>query len=57
MLRNLPSAHLSDGPFAVLLDCPRLLDFDVKLAHFRQQMRRMDMRAGVTQGVRSSFLI
>ncbi|GMR46827.1 hypothetical protein PMAYCL1PPCAC_17022 [Pristionchus mayeri] len=37
-------ASLQDGPFAILAACPKLLDFDVKRAHFRKQLGRMDDR-------------
>lgn len=34
--------HLSDGPFAVLVDHTRILDFDVKRRYFRTELERMD---------------
>ncbi|GMT21745.1 hypothetical protein PFISCL1PPCAC_13042, partial [Pristionchus fissidentatus] len=37
-------ASLTDGPFAVLAACPKLLDFDVKRTHFRKQLGKMDDR-------------
>ncbi|XP_068082120.1 E3 ubiquitin-protein ligase HUWE1 [Anabrus simplex] len=36
------SAHLADGPFAVLVDHTRVLDFDVKRRYFRSELDRMD---------------
>ncbi|XP_076304373.1 LOW QUALITY PROTEIN: HECT, UBA and WWE domain containing E3 ubiquitin protein ligase 1 [Tachypleus tridentatus] len=33
---------LADGPFAVLVDHTRVLDFDVKRRYFRQELERMD---------------
>lgn len=33
---------LSDGPFSVLVDHTRVLDFDVKRRYFRQELERMD---------------
>ncbi len=33
---------LADGPFAVLVDHTRVLDFDVKRRYFRQDLERMD---------------
>ncbi|UYV80320.1 HUWE1 [Cordylochernes scorpioides] len=33
---------LVDGPFAVLVDHTRVLDFDVKRRYFRQELERMD---------------
>lgn len=36
------TTHLSDGPFAVLVDHTRVLDFDVKLRYFRTELERMD---------------
>ena len=36
------SVHLSDGPFAVLVDHTRILDFDVKRRYFRTELERMD---------------
>lgn len=33
---------LSQGPFAVLVDHTRVLDFDVKRRYFRQELERMD---------------
>lgn len=35
---------LTDGPFAVLTQMPKLLDFDVKRIYFRKQMQRIDER-------------
>ncbi|XP_044765781.1 E3 ubiquitin-protein ligase HUWE1 isoform X3 [Coccinella septempunctata] len=39
------SANLADGPFAVLVDHTRILDFDIKRRYFRAELERMD--AGV----------
>lgn len=36
------NVHLSDGPFAVLVDHTRVLDFDVKRRFFRQELERAD---------------
>jgi E3 ubiquitin-protein ligase HUWE1 len=36
------SAHLADGPFAVLVDHTRVLDFDVKRRYFRIELERLD---------------
>ncbi|KAG1653506.1 E3 ubiquitin-protein ligase HUWE1 [Nymphon striatum] len=36
------TTHLADGPFAVLVDHTRILDFDVKRRYFRQELERMD---------------
>lgn len=33
---------LADGPFSVLVDHTRVLDFDVKRRYFRQELNRMD---------------
>ena len=33
---------LADGPFSVLVDHTRVLDFDVKRRYFRQELDRMD---------------
>lgn len=33
---------LSDGPFSVLVDHTRVLDFDIKRRYFRQELERMD---------------
>jgi len=35
---------LSDGPFSVLVDYTKVLDFDVKRRYFRQELERMDER-------------
>lgn len=35
---------LTDGPFAVLTQMPKLLDFDVKRIYFRKQMQKIDER-------------
>lgn len=34
--------HLSDGPFAVLVDHTRILDFDVKRKYFYTELERLD---------------
>ena len=36
------SVHLANGPFAVLVDHTRILDFDVKRRYFRQELERLD---------------
>lgn len=36
------STHLSDGPFAVLVDHTRILDFDVKRKYFQTELERLD---------------
>ncbi|CAN0188024.1 unnamed protein product [Lampetra planeri] len=36
------TTHLADGPFAVLVDHIRVLDFDIKRRYFRQELERMD---------------
>lgn len=41
ILRQSP-VHLSDGPFAVLVDHTRILDFDVKRKYFYTELERMD---------------
>lgn len=33
---------LADGPFSVLVDHTRILDFDVKRRYFRQELERLD---------------
>ena len=33
---------LAEGPFAVLVDYTRILDFDVKRRHFRQELERLN---------------
>uniref|UniRef100_A0A915PL16 HECT-type E3 ubiquitin transferase n=1 Tax=Setaria digitata TaxID=48799 RepID=A0A915PL16_9BILA len=38
------SGSLTDGPFAVLTQMPKLLDFDVKRIYFRKQMQKIDER-------------
>lgn len=40
------TSHLADGPFAVLVDHTRILDFDIKRRYFRSELERMD------QGIR-----
>lgn len=41
ILRQSP-ANLTDGPFAVLVDHTRILDFDIKRRYFRAELDRMD---------------
>ncbi|XP_004536763.1 E3 ubiquitin-protein ligase HUWE1 isoform X2 [Ceratitis capitata] len=41
ILRQSP-IHLSDGPFAVLVDHTRILDFDVKRKYFQTELERID---------------
>lgn len=36
------TTHLADGPFSVLVDHTRILDFDVKRRYFRQELERLD---------------
>lgn len=36
------TAHLSDGPFSVLVDHTKVLDFDVKRKYFRTELERLD---------------
>lgn len=36
------SSHLADGPFSVLVDHTRILDFDVKRKYFRTELERLD---------------
>lgn len=36
------TVHLSDGPFAVLVDYTKVLDFDVKRKYFRTELERRD---------------
>ncbi|KAG5895091.1 hypothetical protein JTB14_023265 [Gonioctena quinquepunctata] len=36
------TAHLADGPFAVLVDHTRILDFDIKRRYFRTELERLD---------------
>ncbi|XP_060516281.1 E3 ubiquitin-protein ligase HUWE1 isoform X2 [Cylas formicarius] len=36
------TAHLADGPFAVLVDHTRILDFDIKRRYFRTELERID---------------
>lgn len=33
---------LADGPFSVLVDHTRILDFDIKRRYFRQEIERLD---------------
>lgn len=36
------TSHLADGPFAVLVDHTRFLDFDVKRRYFRHELERLN---------------
>ena len=36
------TAHLADGPFSVLVDHTRILDFDIKRRYFRAELERLD---------------
>lgn len=36
------TVHLADGPFSVLVDHTRVLDFDIKRRYFRTELERMD---------------
>ncbi len=36
------TAHLADGPFSVLVDHTRVLDFDIKRRYFRTELERLD---------------
>ncbi|XP_022080949.1 E3 ubiquitin-protein ligase HUWE1-like [Acanthaster planci] len=36
------TVHLSEGPFSVLVNHVRILDFDVKRRYFRQELERLD---------------
>lgn len=36
------TTHLADGPFFVLVDHTRVLDFDIKRRYFRTELERMD---------------
>jgi E3 ubiquitin-protein ligase HUWE1 len=36
------TTHLADGPFSVLVDHTRVLDFDIKRRYFRTELERMD---------------
>ncbi|XP_063707232.1 E3 ubiquitin-protein ligase HUWE1 isoform X2 [Culicoides brevitarsis] len=36
------TTHLADGPFAVLVDHTRILDFDIKRRYFRTELERLD---------------
>ena len=40
------TGHLADGPFSVLVDHTRVLDFDVKRRYFRQELERLDEGRG-----------
>merc|ERR1719483_1725657 len=35
------TAHLADGPFSVLVDHTRVLDFDIKRRYFRTELERL----------------
>ena len=36
------TTHLADGPFCVLVDHTRVLDFDIKRRYFRTELERLD---------------
>ncbi|KAL0267717.1 UNVERIFIED_CONTAM: hypothetical protein PYX00_009908 [Menopon gallinae] len=36
------TTHLADGPFAILVNFTRVLDFDVKRKYFRRELEKMD---------------
>jgi E3 ubiquitin-protein ligase HUWE1 len=36
------TTHLADGPFSVLVDYTKVLDFDVKRRYFRRELERLD---------------
>lgn len=36
------TTHLADGPFAVMVDHTRILDFDIKRRYFRTELERLD---------------
>ena len=36
------TTHLADGPFSVLVDHTRVLDFDIKRQYFRTELERLD---------------
>lgn len=36
------TAHLADGPFSVLVDHTKVLDFDIKRKYFRTELERLD---------------
>merc|ERR1711953_1626814 len=36
------TTHLADGPFSVLVDHTRVLDFDIKRRYFRTELERLD---------------
>merc|ERR1711994_262868 len=36
------TSHLADGPFCVLVDHTRVLDFDIKRRYFRTELERLD---------------
>ena len=36
------TTHLADGPFFVLVDHTRVLDFDIKRRYFRTELERLD---------------
>src|SRR4051794_28510734 len=46
------NTHLSEGPFAVLVDHTRLLDFDIKRKYFRRELEKLDdgLRYAVFRG-------
>merc|ERR1712142_1151143 len=42
------TTHLADGPFSVLVDHTRVLDFDIKRRYFRTELERLD--EGIRRG-------
>merc|ERR1719300_981076 len=42
------TVHLADGPFSVLVDHTRVLDFDIKRRYFRTELERLD--EGIRRG-------
>merc|ERR1711892_609838 len=36
------TTHLADGPFSVLVDHTRVMDFDIKRRYFRTELERLD---------------
>ena len=45
------TTHLADGPFSVLVDHTRVLDFDIKRRYFRTELERLD------EGIRLVFYL
>ena len=46
------SSTLAEGPFAVLVNHTRLLDFDIKRRHFRQELDKQDKVSLYSQSVK-----